>query len=215
MNDPSDLPDPCDLQDHAKVQLDRLLLAEMLGNIALEQAMLGAWHRNMTTGHFEVSDRLREIFGLDLEAAQNEQEIISRIHADYQPLVLAVIKQTLESGDDHDIEFPLSIPGKRNNVCVRATGKVRTFHEGGETYFIGTVMDVTAHRDQELRNQDFVQALTMELKTPLIAIAAYVQVLERKMEAEESQSAISILQKMQVQLENINAAMAALDAGKL
>jgi PAS domain S-box-containing protein len=199
---------------HAELTLlqDKLLQAETLGALAITQAKLGTWHRNLTTGHLEVSERLREIFGFTLEEQLSFEGIISRIHTDYRPLVLSLIEQAIVTDDDHDIEYPLSVPGKRDTVWVRATGKVISMHSGGEKFFIGTVMDVTAQRNLAQRKQNFLQSLSYELKTPLIALDAYIQVLERKLEPQEDPVNATMLHKMQAQVEKINAALEALKA---
>ena len=215
MNNAPDHPEPYSLRGNVKLLQTRLRQAETLASVAITQAALGTWNRNLTTGHFEVSDRLREIFGLALDTPISYEEILSRIQADYLPLVLALIRQSLAANDDHDIEFPLNVPGKRNPVWVRATGKVMTVPESKESYFIGTVMDLTPQRDLMLVKQGFVQSITEELKTPLIALSAYLQVLERKLEPQAGLPGREMLQKMQVQVEKINAAIAALKNQKL
>lgn len=215
MNNAPDHPEPYSLRENIKTLQTRLLQAETLAAVAVSQAALGTWYRNLTTGHFEVSDRLREIFGFALDTPISYEEILSRIQADYLPLVLALIRQSLAANDDHDIEFPLNVPDKRNPVWVRATGKVITTPESKESYFIGTIMDLTPQRDLTLVKQGFVQSITEELKTPLIALSAYLQVLERKLEPQQGLPGREMLQKMQVQLEKINAAVAALKNQKL
>jgi len=215
MNNAPDHPEPYSIRETLKTLQTRLLQAETLASVAIAHAMLGTWQQNLTTGHFEASDRLREIYGIAPEAQASHEEMLSRIQPDYLPLVLAVTRQALAANDDYDIEFPLNVPGKRHTVWVRATGKVITSQKNGESYFIGTVMDVTAQRDMITRKAGFVHALTEELRTPLIALSAYLQVLERKLEPQEGLPGHEILQKMQVQLEKINAAMVALKGQKL
>jgi|GEM_PF-2895766 len=215
MNNAPDHPEPYSLRGNVQRLQTRLRQAETLAAVAIAQASLGTWHRNLTTGHFEVSDRLREIFGVPIDTPISYEEILSKIQADYLPLVLALIRQSLAANEDHDIEFPLNVPGKRNPVWVRATGKVMTDSESKENYFIGTVMDLTSQRDLMLVKQGFVQSITEELKTPLIALSAYLQVLERKLEPQAGLPGREMLQKMQVQVERINAAVATLKNHKL
>jgi two-component system CheB/CheR fusion protein len=198
------IPDYYNLQAELKLLQDKLMQAETLASIAIAQAKLGTWYRNLTTGHFEVSDRLREIFGFTMDEQVSFDGIISRIHADYRPLVLSLIEQAVATEDDHDIEYPLSVPANRHIIWVRATGKVQTLNAGGERCFIGTVMDVTEQRDLEDRKQDFIQSLSRDLKRSMIALSAYIQVLERKLDANEDAFSTATLQKMQAEMDKVN-----------
>jgi PAS domain S-box-containing protein len=209
MNTPN-ISERYNLHAELKAMQNKLLQSEVLACIAVEQAKLGTWNRNLTTGHLEASTRLREIFGFTAEEDVNFEGIISRIHADYRPLVLSLIEQAIATEDDHDLEYPLSVPAKRHTIWVRATGKVRTMHAQGEKLFIGAVMDVTEQRDLKQRKQDFIKCLSRDLKTPMIALSAYIQVLERKIESNEVAFSAAILQKMQAEIHKVNGTIHAL-----
>jgi two-component system CheB/CheR fusion protein len=189
---------------------DKLRQSDTLVAIATSQAKLGTWHRNLTTGHLETSERLREIFGFTMDEQLSFDGLISRIHADYRPLVLSLIEQAITTEDDHDIEYPLSVPAKHHTVWIRATGKVKTMHPQGEKLFIGAVMDITEQRDLDQRKQNFIQCLTGNLKTPIIALSSYIQVLEQRLEFNEDAFSTAILLKMQAEISKLNETVSAL-----
>lgn len=175
-----------------------------LAVIAIRQAQLGTWHRNLDTGEFIASPRLKEIFGFRADEPAGFDDVINRIHSDYRPLVLRLIEQTIAGDEDHDIEYPLSIPGKRKSTWVRAIGVLTKMESNGQSCFMGTVMDITEQKEHDLRQNNFINMASHELKTPLTTLAAYLQLLERRLEDYEDEQSATIIGKVQAQVWKMN-----------
>jgi len=84
---------------------------------------------------------------------------------------------------------------------VRAMGKTYFNADDKPIRFIGSVLEITEQKEDELRKNDFIGMVSHELKTPLTSLKAYVQILQSD---EYGQLAKTLLPKADVQLKKMN-----------
>jgi len=112
---------------------------------AIEAAALGTWDLNPETNRFTGNDRLKEWFGLPLDAEIELSDAINTIAEKHRNQVIEAIEKALDyaSGGDYDIEYSIIHPQTHEERIVRAKGKT-TFDENQKALrFNGILQDVT------------------------------------------------------------------------
>ncbi|RZK35555.1 MAG: PAS domain-containing sensor histidine kinase, partial [Hymenobacter sp.] len=88
---------------------------------------------------------------------------------------------------------------------VRAKGKAYFDTSDRPTRFIGSVLDITEQKQDELRKNDFISMVSHELKTPLTSLTAIVQMLQFKMKPSDDPAAANPLDRAVIQLKKMSA----------
>jgi two-component system sensor histidine kinase VicK len=83
---------------------------------------------------------------------------------------------------------------------ISVKGKLVTDRDGKPTRMLGTVIDITENKRDEIRKNDFIAMASHELKTPLTSIKSYVQLLAKKLEASEDAFINNALAKANTQI---------------
>jgi signal transduction histidine kinase len=84
---------------------------------------------------------------------------------------------------------------------IRAMGQAYFNEEDKPVRFVGSVLDITEQKEDELRKNDFIGMVSHELKTPLTSLKAYMQILQSENYAK---LAPAILPKVDAQLKRMN-----------
>ncbi|RYD71893.1 MAG: PAS domain S-box protein, partial [Verrucomicrobiaceae bacterium] len=118
---------------------------------ALAGAKVGTWRLEIMTSQVTWDAMAREL--LDLEPVTSTGRALASVHLDDQNRIAASLKQAIQCGTPHDIEFRV----------YRKDGKVRWFHvvanpiksDGGTPrYIAGVVSDITERKTAELASQE-------------------------------------------------------------
>jgi two-component system CheB/CheR fusion protein len=71
-------------------------------------------------------------------------------------------------------------------------------------YFTGVINDITIHKQDELRKNDFIAMVSHDLKSPLTAIQAYMQLITFKVKKEEDTFINSSLARVNASIKKMN-----------
>lgn len=168
--------------------------------VALEAAQMGAWEWSISEGVMRWTPGLASLHGLSphMQGATYET-YISTVHPDDQQQVARAVVQAIEEGHDYTLEFRVLWPDASEHWLFVRGHAFRGEEDGPVTKMLGVEMDVTERknaetnrqlllqREQTLRAQvelenrvrdDFLAALSHELKAPLTTIIGWVGVLE-------------------------------------
>lgn len=141
----------------SRMELERAYEQIRLSKLA---AQLGTFDMDLETGKMEWDARCRELFGImHNEKVSFEHDFVKGLHADDRERVVA-INQDLLSGrkadGEYDIEYRTVGAQDAKVRWIRAKGKV--YHQKGKAVrFIGSVLDITPEKEQELRLVDLAE----------------------------------------------------------
>lgn len=132
--------------------------------LSKKAAQLGTFDMDLTKGTLEWDERCRTLFGIShQEPVSYEKDFFEGLHPDDRAKAREVINRLFESGgskQDYDIEYRTIGAEDQRQRWVRAKGKV--YFEGQQPVrFIGSVLDITAQKENELRLRELAEKQAM------------------------------------------------------
>ena len=191
-----------DISELKKTQQALDLSNKLLG-MAVEAAELGTWSINVKTREFTSSPRLKELFGFVDGELMNYSAAISQIAGNYQLIVSSAFEETINSGKMCDVEFPSQGFHDGKLRWLRAVGNLSHNKDNTPSYFTGVLLDITVHKLDEIRKNDFIAMVSHELRTPLTSLQANIQLLAVKAKKEEDGSTVQMLEKANTQVKKM------------
>ncbi|MDB5138581.1 MAG: yycG 5 [Mucilaginibacter sp.] len=148
--------------------------------LAAEAAALGTWDLNLNDQTFICSPRFVEIFGHHPETVVKLADISQQVNADdLQNIVIKAYNEALITGK-YLYEVRVYWPDGSLH-WIKIQGIVLYDEEKKPITMLGTILDITESKRDEIRKNDFIAIASHELKTPLTSIKAYIQLLSRKL----------------------------------
>ena len=191
-----------DITELKRIQKELNVSNKMLG-IAISSGAMGMWSINLQTREFVPSQRLKEIFGFHADEQMTYEAAIAQIDSKYQTLVTDAIEANISKGIKYDIEYPLRGFHDGKIRWVRANGDLSLDQDDKPAYFTGVLHDITLHKQDELRKNDFIAMVSHELKTPLTSMQGYVQLLALRAKNDENTFSMSKLEKVHSQVKKM------------
>ncbi|MFC3361798.1 CheR family methyltransferase [Pedobacter fastidiosus] len=148
--------------------------------MAVDAAEMGTYSIDVNTRAFIPSTRLKEIFGYGSGQEMPLEAAVARVVKDYQVLFTDGIENSIINGEKMDIEYPINLPLDHKPRWVRAIGNVVYNEDDKPVYFAGLLNDVTIHKEDEIRKNDFIAMASHELRTPLTTLQGYIQLIESR-----------------------------------
>ncbi|MEB0262036.1 chemotaxis protein CheB [Mucilaginibacter sp. 10I4] len=193
-----------DITELKKIQQELNVSNKMLG-IAIDSAAMGMWSIDLQTREFVPSPRLKEIFGFHPDEQMTYEAAIAQIDSQHQTLVTAAVEANISQGIKYDIEYPLRGFHDGKLRWVRANGDISLDQEDTPKYFTGVVHDITMHKQDEIRKNDFIAMVSHELRTPLTSLQGYIQLLTSKAKKDEDTFNTAKLDKANTQVKKMTA----------
>jgi len=172
--------------------------------LSKEAAELGTFDMDMIKGTMEWDDRCRILFGISHQnPVSYENDFVTGLHPEDRERIVEIINNVFikaVSGGKYDVEY---------RTVGAEDGKIRWVKAKGQAYFdddekpirfIGSVLDITEQKNDELRKNDFIGMVSHELKTPLTSLNGYTQVLTAKAIKNNDAFAITALSKVNKQI---------------
>lgn len=179
-----------DISELKRIQRDLDLSNKMLG-MAVGSAEMGTWSINVNTREFISSPRLKEIFGFYKDEEMSFDAAIAQIENGYRAMVTDAVEENITGGVKYDVEYPLRGYHDGELRWVRAVGNVSPDHENKPGFFTGVANDITVHKQDEIRKNDFIAMVSHELKSPITTLQASIQlVMGRKKNIKDNKSVL-------------------------
>ncbi|MEJ7559611.1 MAG: CheR family methyltransferase [Pedobacter sp.] len=193
-----------DVTDLKKTQyeLDKSIKMLSLATVASE---MGTWSIDVNNRDFFCSVRLKEIFGFDVDKMLTVNDIISRIDKSHQPIVTEAIRAAIVGVDRFEIEFPVIRMKDGVHCWIRAIGNLSDEKDKKGAFLTGIMHDVTDHKLDDLRKNDFIAIVSHELKSPLTSIYGYLQLMDRNAQKAKDEYAVATLSKTIRQVKKMEA----------
>lgn len=183
--------------------------------LATNAAELATWDYRITDNSFVYSPRLAEIFGHPADHTVRREDLQKQIdNDDMRNIVAPAYHIALKTGN-YLYEVRIYWPGGTLR-WIKTQGSVIYDKKGQPERMIGTVLDVTETKRDEIRKNDFIAMASHELRTPLTSLKAYIQLLEKKLDDNNDDFVKNILLKADQQLNKMtNLIHGFLDLSKL
>lgn len=185
----------------------KLELALEQSNLSKIAAQLGTFDMNLEKGTMEWDDRCRVLFGIShQQEVSYEQDFINGLHPDDRERVLDIIHDVFiksKTNGDYDVEYRTIGAEDHKIRWIRAKGKAYFDVQDKPMRFIGSVLDITEQKSDELRKNDFIGMVSHELKTPLTSLKAYVQILKTKANTSSVEFVTDLLQRSEAQIKKM------------
>ncbi len=153
--------------------------AEAKLRLAIDSSDLGTWFIDAESRILTASARLKEIFGFYSDEDMSLQAVFNQILPEFRDEVIAGLDAAIATGSSFDMEY--SLKGYRDGKLrwIRSTGKLYSEDAFSKANLSGTVQDITQRKLEEQRKDDFLSIASHELKTPVTALKASLQLLSR------------------------------------
>jgi signal transduction histidine kinase len=191
-------------QENKKIKPDinTTLRLPDIPKLAIKAANIGTWFIDEQTGTFLPSERMKELHGYLPEEAPSFEALLAQIPKKYRRKVIDIIKEAQNRQLTFYMEYPVIGFHDQQQRWLRVLGGSDQASTGN-TQFLGVIMDITDLKQNELRRNRFIGMVNHELKTPLTALKAYIQLLNKWAKQKKDGFTISTLSKLEKQVKKM------------
>lgn len=172
--------------------------------LARQAAQLGTFDMDLIKGTMYWDDRCRTLFGISHhDTVTFEKDFLYGLHPKDRDRISKIIENVFVkklTNGEYDVEYRTIGFEDKKERWVRAKGKVFFDDQDIPLRFIGSVLDITEQKQDDIRKNDFIGMVSHELKTPLTSLKAYVQMLNMRARKQQDEFANNALNKVEKQI---------------
>lgn len=189
--------------------------------LAMEAANLGTWRTDWGTDNLMVSDIARNIHSIPLGVELSFAETLNVVIPEHRERFMQAILEAVETKGRFSEDYQVQPFDGSKRKWLNSTGKVELDKAGNVIGVIGTILDITESKEDELRKNDFIGMVSHELKTPLTSLGGYAQILQQRAQRSDDSFAKEKLEKMSNQVKKMTTLIngflnvSRLEAGKI
>lgn len=173
-----------------------------IAKIALDSANVGIWIMEAATKKFLPSNRTKELFGFLPEEEMAFEDAMLQVSEKHRKSVLKAVDDAFKKHGNLYIEYPVTGLHDKKPRWISVIGGFSS-SDLNDGYFSGIVMDITEQKQSDLRRSKFIGMVSHELKTPLTALKAYVQMLNTWAKKQKDNFTIGALSKVEKQVKKM------------
>jgi two-component system, cell cycle sensor histidine kinase and response regulator CckA len=156
-----------DITERKQIE-DKLIENQKRFSQALEATHAGVWEWDMKTGECIWSDEIWELYRLERGAAQPSFELwVSSIHPDDRSSVLQVVADSAREETEQKVEYRVNSHDGTVHWLM-SSGMPLYDDKGGVVRYIGTSIDITARKFEEVERANLQAQLQQSQKMELI-----------------------------------------------
>jgi signal transduction histidine kinase len=173
-----------------------------IAKMALDSANVGIWVMDAANRKFLPSSRTKVLFGFLPEGEMSFEDALTKVADKDRRIFLTTVENAIKERSNLYVECPVIIPGEKKHRWLSITGGFSTSDENN-SYFSGIVVDITEQKQNDLRRSKFIGMVSHELKTPLTALKAYIQMLNNWAKKQKDSFTIGALSKVEKQVKKM------------
>jgi PAS domain S-box-containing protein len=148
--------------------------------LAVDAAGLGIWRANLQTNELIVSDNARNIHGIPLDEVVSYSDTAELIIPEHKEHMLGIIDDAVRLKGSFNEDYQIIPRNETKAKWLNTTGHAELDDQGEVTGVIGTILDISEQKEDDLRKNDFIGMVSHELKTPLTTLNGYAQMMQLK-----------------------------------
>lgn len=169
--------------------------------VALESANVGIWIMDAGSGKFLPSKKAKMLFGYHSEEEVTFEQAIQAVAEKHQHIVLKAVEKAIVGRASLYVECPVNSEDQQQRWLSITGGFSQAIK--GDNYFSGIVIDITEQKHNEMRRSKFIGMVSHDLKTPLTALKAYVQLLSNWARKQKDHFTMGALSKVEKQVKKM------------
>jgi PAS domain S-box-containing protein len=146
--------------------------------MALQYSKMGVWELDTQTDQITYSEGLSNIFGYTEESAKWSKEFLLNHFLPEDSEKLCSLLSELNANSKLDFEARLNTPEGLTR-WVYLQGKAEDAPNGKPEKILGTIYDITKEKLAERHKDDFISIASHELRTPVTALKASLQLMDK------------------------------------
>lgn len=189
-------------ENQPKSDLNEPFLALDIAQLALDSANVGIWIMDVTSRKFLPSPRTKALFGFLPNEDMSFEDALLKVVDKHRRTVVTAVEKAIKTHGNIYIECPVSSSPEKKHRWLSITGGFSAA-DSSNNYFSGIVVDVTEQKQNDLRRSKFIGIVSHELKTPLTALKAYVQMLSNWAKKQKDSFTVGTLSKVEKQVKKM------------
>lgn len=159
--------------------------------LAVDATRLGLWEYDIAADELAWNTRLREMYGVSLDAPVDFELFVNALHSDDRDRVLADYDAALKPGSgDFSFEHRLVRPDGQVRWLL-AHGRVLPDQDGKPARVIGSALDITERKQAEDDNRLLLDELNHRVKNSFATVAALLQLRAKKAKSDEAKELLT------------------------
>lgn len=146
-------------------------------NMAIEASSLGITEINLATGQMNTSGQFKKNFGRAIDDNFTYPQLFEAMLPQYRDGVRARVQTAIANNSIYEVEYEIEWPDGSHHWVI-GRGRPR-YTDGVATRLIGVTALITKQKNLEQQKDDFLSVASHELKTPITALKANLQLLQR------------------------------------